>query len=438
MIQLECKCGRTHEADIEKIIIEKNGIQQIPTILKEDKIKKILLICDENTYRAAGKEVEEVLQQKQIAYKLHNFHREGELIPDERAVGELLVALEKDADAIAAIGSGTLNDLARYISYRMEIPYYIVATAPSMDGFASTASPLIVNHVKTTYYACSPKGIICDINILKTAPMEMIAAGVGDILGKYTALCDWKISSIITGEYYCEEVAEMVKKSVDDCICNIDKICEKDEEGMGQLANSLVLSGVAMSYVGTSRPASGSEHHLSHFWEMMKLLKGEAGALHGIKVGISTRIMIQLYQKLLSAEIDFEEAKRAIQNFSKKQWEEEIKEVYGAASAGVIELEKEAQRNTVSLAINHLEAMEENWEEICEVIQSFIPGIEKIDQILGQLKAPMIPREIHVEDEMQYHSILYAKEVRSRYTILQLLWEIGVLKEWASSATIDQ
>lgn len=124
---------------------------------------------------------------------------------------------------IIGVGSGTINDLCRFISYKMNLDYYIVGTAPSMDGYASNVSPLIIKHLKTTYEAHTAKVIIGDLDILAQAPLSMIAAGAGDILGKYVCLTDWQLAHIMNGEYYCPEMADMVRESIQKVVDNAKK-----------------------------------------------------------------------------------------------------------------------------------------------------------------------------------------------------------------------
>ena len=140
------------------------------------------------------------------------FYHEPELIPNEDALIYLFTQVPQDCDLIIGVGSGTINDLCRYVSYKMKIDYYIVGTAPSMDGYASNVSPLIIRHLKTTYTAKTARVIIGDLDVLCKAPMHMIAAGVGDIIGKYVCLADWQLAHQINGEYLCPEVVKMVQE----------------------------------------------------------------------------------------------------------------------------------------------------------------------------------------------------------------------------------
>ena len=137
-----------------------------------------------------------------------------ELIPDEEALVFLFSQIPNDCDLVLAVGSGTINDLCRYVSYKMKIDYYIVGTAPSMDGYASNVSPLIIRHLKTTYEARPARVIIGDLDVMSQAPLSMIAAGVGDIIGKYVCLADWQMAHMVNGEYICQEIMELVRQSI--------------------------------------------------------------------------------------------------------------------------------------------------------------------------------------------------------------------------------
>ena len=173
------------------------------------------------------------------------------------------------------MGSGVIQDLCKYVSYQAKLPYYIVATAPSMDGYASKGAAMIWDNMKVTYNAHVPEVIIGDVDVLKDAPMEMIQSGYGDILGKYSCLNDWKLSRVVNGEYFCRYVYDLTYE----ILCKTKdlgpKLLERDAAAIETLMEALVGVGIAMAYVGNSRPASGSEHHLSHFFEVTGIMNGK-------------------------------------------------------------------------------------------------------------------------------------------------------------------
>ena len=185
--EISCSCGKTHFCDIEEIIIEDHAIKHLTRILSKHTYKKLCVVCDKHTEKAAGFQVYEELETAGYDYDKIIFH-DPELVPDEEALVSLFTQIPNNCDLILAVGSGTINDLCRYVSYKMKIDYYIIGTAPSMDGYASNVSPLIIQHLKTTFEARPARVILGDLDIIANAPLHMIAAGVGDIIGKYVCL----------------------------------------------------------------------------------------------------------------------------------------------------------------------------------------------------------------------------------------------------------
>ena len=397
--ELKCNCGKIHSTNLREIEISKGALEKLPKLIFKYKYEKICIISDKNTYKAAGEKVIDILNAEQI----ENYSivlREENLIPNEVALGEVIVRIEPDCDLIIAVGSGTINDISKFISYKLSIDYYVVATAPSMDGFASNVSALITNQLKTTYETHVPIAIIGDINILTEAPMDMIIAGIGDILGKYVCLLDWKIASIIQGEYHCTYIESMVQKSLNIIISNGEKVKDRDPQTIQYIMEGLVLSGIAMSYAGNSRPASGSEHHLSHYWEMMFLFQGKEPVLHGIKVGIGTIVAINLYEKLLDSTIDFKSAKARILDFNLEEWKKEIRKVYQIVWEDIIKLEEETQKNSKEKVLGRLDILESNWEEIKETIREYLPSSKDLIKLMESIGAPVRPEQIGVSKEM--------------------------------------
>ena len=200
-----CCCGRDHDCPIESVIIGKGAISSLSDLVKN--FKSILLVADENTYDVCGSSVTSELGDRLVDTLI--FKRDGVLVPDEVAIGELEARVTADIDLIVGVGSGVINDLCKIVSYNHSLPYFIVATAPSMDGYASRGSALILNGMKVTLNADVPRAIIADTDVLANSPFSMIQAGFGDIIGKYSCLNDWRLSAIVNGEYICERVVSM-------------------------------------------------------------------------------------------------------------------------------------------------------------------------------------------------------------------------------------
>lgn len=433
---IDCNCGRVHTTDIRNVEISAGALEKLPTILKKQGYKNPFIIADYNTHAIAGQRISTLLNDKGI---LHTYHvlNETTLVPDERAIGNILMHFQQDCDVIIGVGAGTINDISRFISYRLHLPYFIAITAPSMDGYASTVAPLITDNLKTTYEAHMPQVIIADLDVISQAPMEMIAAGFGDILGKFTCLADWKLSAIINGEYYCETIAKMMDLSLKRTIALKDELASRNKEAMHELVEALILAGIAMSYAGNSRPASGSEHHLSHFWEMRMLFDGRPPVLHGAKVGIATVLVLKLYEYLRQESLTPEKIKFiSSRNNDTATWEQEIKRVFREASAGVLKLEQQAGKNDPQKHNERLEAIARNWQVLEAVFQS-LPTSQEVVDLLLSVQGPVTPLDIDIDQATLESTILYAKEIRNRYTVLQLLWDLNLMERYARQISAE-
>lgn len=295
-MEYSCACGKSHKVDIQAIRVGSGVIQELPGILRDLDASHIFLVADNYTYEAAGRQVEQLLDQAGLAYHKRVFQTETPLVPNEYALGSVLAAMTSQDDMLLAVGSGTLNDVTKYVSARTGIPYVIAATAPSMDGYASTVAPTILDGFKTTLPAVYPAAIVADVDILKDAPMPMLTAGFGDIIGKFTSLADWRLSHQLNGEYYCPEVAGVIEAAVETCAANAQALAQREPQAIQAVTEALILSGLAMGMVGVSRPASGAEHQMAHYWEMDALRRGEEHPLHGNAVGVGTVLAASLYE----------------------------------------------------------------------------------------------------------------------------------------------
>ena len=426
--EITCSCGHKHYSEVKLIDIDQGAVKRLPEHIKELGYKKIFMVADKNTWAAAGEAAAAELEKAGLAYDKVILDYD-EVIPDEHVIGEILAAVVQDSDLILAVGSGTLNDLCKLISYRMGLDYIIYATAPSMDGFVSIGAPVILNHVKTTIDTHGPVAVIGDVDVLSQAPMRLIAAGLGDTLGKYTCLFDWKLSRLINDEYYCEEVVKMVEQAISTVMEYSNDVQNRNPEAIKAVTEALVLTGIAMSFVGNSRPASGCEHHFSHFWEMKAFMHGKYPALHGTQVGVGTIIALKLYHMLEKEQVDFAKVKAS--TFDKEAWIREIHEVYEDAADGIIAVEEKSQKNNIDERNIRLEVIEKNWDKIQSMIREELPQVKDMEDLFAGLNAPINPTEIDVSLDELYESVIYAKEVRPRYTVLQLIWDLGLSKAYA-------
>ena len=226
-----CSCGREHHIDVKEIVIESGAIGKLEEEMSDGDLREYispLLICDTNSYKATEELMEDIYE------------------ADERAVEIVENYMEEDIDLVLAVGAGTIHDLSRFVAHQYRIPFVSVPTAASSDGFTSTVADMTWNGVKKAVAASAPLFVFADTDIFAKAPKRLTAAGVSDILGKYIALADWKIASILSKEYYCAEVVNLETKAVRTVKDNLKEIAAGEEEACEKLMYALVLSGLAM------------------------------------------------------------------------------------------------------------------------------------------------------------------------------------------------
>ena len=426
---IDCTCGKTHKSNVEKVVIEHGVIEKgLIDFLKKNGYNKITLVCDKNGYGVAGENAENALKKGGFTVNTHVYCDEY-LVPDERAVGNLVMGATADCDIFLAVGSGTVNDLTRFVSAIKGLPFATVGIAPSMDGYVSPSSALIYNGFKLTFETHAPKAVFFDPQILANAPREMIGAGVGDLLGKISCLTDWKLSETVTGEQRCGFISGIVEKAIEKTFAAKDGITAQRDDAVATLLEALLLSGICMDYAGNSRPASGCEHHMSHFLEMRYIIENRAPVLHGVKVGICTVISLKAYEYVAKLEPDFRAvAKKKRTPYS--EWEKAIKKAFRSAAGEIIDLEKISGKNDINGINARLAVIENKWGEI-KALAKKAGKPNEVKEFLSDINAPVFPEEIGVDREMLKETILYAKEIRNRYTVLQLLYDLGELENFA-------
>lgn len=405
---VNCSCGRVHTCNIEHVYIEKNAAKRLEEICRE--YKSVLLVADENTFSAAGGSTEAALSDKKIKKVI--FSGKELLVPNEKAIK----AVEDElcgVDLIIGIGSGVIQDLCKYISHYNKIPYMVVATAPSMDGYASNGAAMITDGMKVTYPAGLPRAIIADTGVLAAAPIDMIKSGYGDVIGKFSALNDWKLSHLVTDEYFCDYIYTLTFNEVKRTTHLAGGILERDEESIKTLMEALVIIGILMSFAGSSRPASGSEHHFSHFFEITGIVKGEEYFPHGIDVAYSTVITAEMREKLVNTPFP-EKSYRP----EKEHYEREIERVYGEVAEGCIALQKKVGSYSDDRTAVYLE----KEEEIKRVL-SEMPSAAEIKRLLS-LAELNVDEFYKLYGERIKDAIIYAKELKDRYTVLWLYFDM--------------
>jgi len=343
---------------------------------------------DEHTRAAAGDALAQALTDHGVLWTacLIEPNGQGDVVADERSIVQALIATGPDVEALVAVGSGTLHDIARFASSKMRIPFVSVPTAPSVDGFTSAGAPLIVRGIKTTYQTQAPIALFADTDVLERAPKELVWAGFGDVIGKFTSLADWAFGVIAAGEPYCAHLAGLTREALETAVAQADGLARARTDAIRSLMEALILSGLVMLLFGQSHPASGGEHHLSHDWEMEFLRSGRRQILHGLKVAAACGVIADVY--------------------------------HAHVESAVAEAVRAGQAPWASLA---------GREEEVRAILGSIPSGDHVRALMRRIGAPAEPSELGIERSLVTASLKRAHKLRNRYTMLRLLNETNAL-----------
>lgn len=408
-----CPCGRKHEVNIDRIEIGAGVVSEAGGMLLDSgcgKGSRMHVVADRNTLGAARGILESL---RAAGFVLTTTIYDDLQLADIEGVHRVL-AESGDAPMVLSVGTGSLNDICRYACFKAGKAFSIFATAPSMDGFASTMAPITENGFKRTYPAIGPKVLLADTAILARSPVELKAAGLGDLLGKYTALADWEVATLTTGEYYCERIATLTRDAVNKAVrlARSGKADQPDEAYAAALMEALILSGVAMYLSHSTRPASGSEHHIAHFLEMQYARRGMKPMFHGKKVGIACGMVADVYNRMSRVE--------AIKTKPHVLEEKMLQPMFG-------ELYPELLKENTPDPVADVDPgfLVDNWGRIREIL-SRVPSGEEVRSLLRAAGGVADWRSAGIPEDLARFAIRYGYYARFRITLMRLLGMIDL------------
>ena len=422
-----CPCGKNHTVSVDEVVIGKGAVKRLPEFVKKYG-KKPFLVADVNTYAAAGEKVCAVLTAAGIPFGSFVF-KDSALEPDERAVGAVFMHFDTSCDVVVGVGSGVINDVCKILSNLTGRPYIIVATAPSMDGYASATSSMSRDGVKVSLNSRCADVIIGDTDILKNAPMHMLRSGLGDMLAKFVSIAEWRIAHIVTGEYYCPEVAQLIRGAVKKCVDNAEGLLRREDAAIEAVFEGLVIGGVAMAYAGVSRPASGVEHYFSHVWDMRGLEFGTKVDLHGIQCAMATMKAVELYEKVMDVTPSEEKAGAFVESFDLEGWNAQLREFLGSAAETMIELERKEGKYRKDTHPARFAVIEKNWEEILTILRQELPAKEDLQKLLDTVGISRDLMTMGVDAKTAKQTFRATKDIRDKYVLSRLAWDLGILEE---------
>ena len=249
------------------------------------------------------------------------------------------------------------------------------------------------------------------------------------MLAKYVSIAEWRIAHIITGEYYCEAVAQLIRGALKKCVDNASGLLMRDEEAIRAVFEGLVIGGIAMAYAGVSRPASGVEHYFSHVWDMRGLEFGTKVDLHGIQCAMATATVIRLYEYVSTLRPDEQKAVQYVSEFDYNCWKKQLEEFLGSSADTMIALESKEGKYNKDTHKARFDLITKNWDRILQIIQEELPSSAQFQKIMDTVGIPTDLNTLDVDIDCAKQTFRATKDIRDKYVLSRLAWDLGILEE---------
>lgn len=435
-LKYTCACGTTHRIHTRKVLIDHAAIKRLPDIIDELGLPKTAwILADDNTFAAAGERVRHVLRQAGVAVEHTILKAQGGYIgADEAYLAQARAGMWNRAGLVIGVGSGTINDLARMLIKDRRIPYVVVATAPSMNGYGSPISAFLENGIKVTIPSAPTDAIIADLDVLAAAPVEMAQAGFGDLLAKNTSNTDWFLAALVRNDYYCDLPVEIVRRATARTTQIASDIRRRTSETIKALTEGLIAGAFAMDAAGVTSPASGGEHLISHYLEMVAHLHDMQPPMHGQQVAVGTIIASTLYEvlrKIDTDKIDFEQLVEKYPDWPTQ--EAHVRQEHGDLVESVLP-EVRKQHLGPDQYRDRLQTIRAAWPELCRHIDTHVLRADDIRSAYLAAGTPTKAGDINIDPALLRKAVRLAHHVRDRYTILHLIADLGLTDTLADQA----
>lgn len=393
-----CSCGREHPLETKMVAVEYGALNDFDEYMARCGLTgRRTVLYDTNTYNLPG--MVHVRADKEIVLEAKGLHSEKSLI-------EAVIPQLDDPDVIITVGSGTLMDFARYPAFKLGKPFVAIPTLASSDGFTANICSVVIDGHKRSIPMSAPALVVADLNIISGAPMFLAVSGVADILSKHISLTDWKIASLVSGEYYCERVAALARQSLDMMSACAEGMLRGERPDFEAMTMAQMISGLTMQMLGNSRAASGAEHLIAHLVEMKPPRFETSRGIHGECVGVGTIICADEYHRMARKT----PKARPFEPLS-ESW---IREKFGSLAEGII---KENENDV--LASFDPQNIVDNWQTICGIIDG-IPEAAELAAVFRGLDGKYRLSDIGVDEALEPEILDISAAIRNRLTLARM------------------
>lgn len=377
--------------------------------------RSLAVVSDPQTHEVLGARVTRALQG---AAKIVSVNLPQHPHADDRTVEQLRQATAS-ADALVAIGSGTINDLCKYASALDGKPYVVFGTAPSMNGYTSLNAAITVGGLKKSLAAQAPTGAFFDVSVLSAAPKRMIRSGLGDSLCRPTAQADWLLAHLLFDLPYRTMPFVLLEEDEPALFAGAADLLAGDAAAMERLIHTLLLSGFGTAICGNSLPASQGEHLISHYADMLPD-GGRPFAFHGEQIGVTTLTMARLQEQMLAGPPPMLSPDCSS--------ETEFIAQFGPA-LGLSCWKEFAQKRLTEDKVDKLNArLAAGWDQIRARIAAVTLPSAALKRVLEQAGAPVRPEDLGWKRGFYGDAVRHARKIRNRYTFLDLAADARMLE----------
>jgi len=374
--------------------------------------RRLAVVSDANTHRILGERVETSLRG---FVTVDSIVLDADVAPDGDTAQRVRAA-SASCDALIAVGSGTINDLAKFAAALDRKPYAVFATAPSMNGYTSANAAITVEGHKKTLPATLARGVFVDLDVLASAPPRMIRAGLGDSLCRSTAQMDWLLSHRVLGTAYREAPFQLLEEDEALLLAAPEALMAGDAQAMRALARTLVLSGIGMTICGGSYPASQGEHLISHYIDMLAPPSRDVH-LHGEQVAVATLTMARLQQRLLESQPPTLRASTIDAD--------EVLRHFGPGVGAACWDEFRHKRLDDARAASLTERVSAQWPSLQSDTARVTVSASVLESVMRRAGGPVSAGDIGLDDAFYADAVSHARLLRNRFTFLDLAGDAG-------------
>ncbi|MCP4612363.1 MAG: sn-glycerol-1-phosphate dehydrogenase [Planctomycetes bacterium] len=416
-----CECGRSHKVPIKNITYSEDALAHLPKVLSSFvNGSRIILVADQRTFDILGRHARDTLEEK--GFSVHQI-----IVPDavhgspvcDDTTHNWLNEQFPPADIALAVGSGVINDLTKWSAFEHDLPYAVFATAATMNGYTAANVAPTIKGVKSLIRARAPLAVFALPSVIIYAPSDLTAAGLGDTIAKPLSTADWLFNNIFCEENFCRYCSELINSLEAYYFNHSEDIMTRQPPAIEALLNALLYSGIAMTIIGTSAPASGGEHLLSHTLDMMSSIDGVPHDLHGRQVGLGTIFSAALYERIFKIEIPkLHSSPNDIDSTFWSGLAENVHQQY--------DLKKPALKT-----IHEKLTDTETWQKFISAAHQQVRSPSEIKNCLKTAGAAHTFADIECSRERLLSAVLHMHEIRKRPTIIDLAWILGILPDSA-------